>query len=148
MFQVTFFFISFIRSTSLRIKSHDPSAVGPGNNRLIFTWGSWQLHHVTSLGRGIISCTALDRSFGVWPPDTFITESSRTVAPGASLGKLFLVRIYADASENQCHTGGGGGGALSPLMDLMIYLAGKKISKNITLKGGATQKYQTHKIKL
>ena len=46
---------------------------------------------MTALGSGIISCTALDKTLGVRPPDTLITESASVVAPGASLGKLFLV---------------------------------------------------------
>ena len=51
---------------------------------------------MTALGSGIISCTALDKTLGVRPPDTLITESPSVVAPGASLGKLFLVTLESE----------------------------------------------------
>ena len=51
---------------------------------------------MTALGNGVISCTSLDKTLGVRSPDTLITESSSVVAPGASLGKLFLVYLYSD----------------------------------------------------
>ena len=41
-----------------------------------------------------MSCTALDKTLGVRRPDTLIEESPWVVAPGASLGQLFLVSTY------------------------------------------------------
>ena len=60
MFQVTLF--SFHKSRSLTIRSHVPSTVG-------------QLDYVAALGSGFISCTALDRTLGVRPPDTLTAGS-------------------------------------------------------------------------
>ena len=65
-FQVIFF--SFIKSRSLKIRFHVPSTVGPGKEGLTSTQGSEQLDHVAALGRGFISCTAVDKTLGVRPP--------------------------------------------------------------------------------
>ena len=46
---------------------------------------------MAALGSGFISCTVLDKTLGVRPPDTLVAESPSMVAPGAYLGKLFLV---------------------------------------------------------
>ena len=77
----------------MKIRSHVPSTVGPGKERLTSTLGSQQLDHVAALGSSFISCTALDKSLGVPPPDTLIAESSWVAATGAYLGKLFLAHI-------------------------------------------------------
>ena len=54
---------------------------------------------MAALGSGIISYTALDKTLGVRPPDTLIVESSWVVAPGASLGKLFVVYFQSKCIE-------------------------------------------------
>ena len=83
----------FLESRSWKIRSHVPCTVGPGKEDLTSTLGSKQLDHVAALDSSFISCTALDKTLGVRPPDTLIAESLWVVAPGAYLGKLFPVKI-------------------------------------------------------
>ena len=72
MYQVTFF--SFIKSGSLKIRSHVPSTVGPVKEGLTFTSGHHQLDHVAALGSSFISFTAPDRTIGVQPSVTLVME--------------------------------------------------------------------------
>ena len=46
---------------------------------------------MAALGSGFIRCTTQDKTVGVRPSDTLIGKSLWVAAPGASLGKLFLV---------------------------------------------------------
>ena len=48
---------------------------------------------LAALGSMFISFTALDKNLGVRPPVTLIEEFPWVIAPGANLGKLFLVYI-------------------------------------------------------
>ena len=67
------------------------SAARPGKEGLISTLESQELHHVVAVGSSFISCIALDKTLCVRPPATSIVEYPWVVAPGAYLGKLFLV---------------------------------------------------------
>ena len=91
---------SFIKSRSLRIRCHVPSTEGPGKETLTSTSASQksegQLDYVAAQGSSFIRCTTLDKTLGVRPPPppvTLIAESPWVVAPGACLGKLFLVSM-------------------------------------------------------
>ena len=57
MFQVTF--LSFIKSRSLKIRSHTPSVVGPGKEDLTSTLGSQQLDHVATIGSSFLAVVLL-----------------------------------------------------------------------------------------
>ena len=74
MFQVTFF--SFIKSLSLKIRSHEPSTVGPGREGFTSTLGAQQLDHVAAQGSSFISCTALDKNSYCSTPLHFNCEVS------------------------------------------------------------------------
>ena len=60
---------------------------------------------MADLGSSFISSTALDKNHGVRPPFTLIEESPWVVAPGAYLGKLFLVStFYAEVFQPMVKT--------------------------------------------
>ena len=54
-------------------------------------------------GSSFISCTALDKSLGVRPPVTLIAEFPWMVAPGACLGKRFLVIDFIVSRKTNLH---------------------------------------------
>ena len=63
------FQLSFIKSRSLKIRSHVPSTVGPGKEDLNSTLGSLKLDHMAALGSSFISCSTVDKTIDVQRPE-------------------------------------------------------------------------------